>query len=138
MTVTLLSILGSNAIAVPLASSFPTSELRYILENSQASILLSSAKDEKKTDGLVRQGLKHLKISTRFDRKQTEGDLSLPVKLEMIRNVSSGLMLYTSGTTSRPVIYPKSASSVQCPLTRKQEGCPSTRISPHRASAVTN
>lgn len=103
-TVTLLSIFGSNAIAVPLAYSFPTSELGYIVENSQASILLSYAKDEKRTEGLVREGLKRLIIGTGFDRKQTEGDFSLPVKLETIHQVSSGLMLYTSGTTSRPVI----------------------------------
>lgn len=102
--VTLLSILASNAIAVPLASSFPTSELGYIIENSQASILLSSAKHEEKTDGLVREGMKRLTISTRFDQKQGEVDFSLPIKLEMLHNVSSGLMLYTSGTTSRPVI----------------------------------
>ena len=32
--VTLLSIIGSNGIAVPLSSGFPSSELRYILGNS--------------------------------------------------------------------------------------------------------
>lgn len=89
------------------------------MENSQASILLSSAKDEKKTDGLLSEGVKRLTISTRFDQKQTEVDFSLPIKLGMIHNVSSGLMLYTSGTTSRPVIQPKSTPSVPVPTNKK-------------------
>ncbi|GKU07710.1 unnamed protein product, partial [Fusarium langsethiae] len=41
--VTLLAILASNAIALPLAPSFPAPELGYILDNSVALVLISSA-----------------------------------------------------------------------------------------------
>ncbi|KAL8801935.1 MAG: hypothetical protein Q9223_006829 [Gallowayella weberi] len=113
--VTLLSILGSNSIAVPLSSSFPASELRYILDNSQALMLLSSDKFQSKADEVLKEGLEQKPILCTID-KQLEGNQSQGnIRLEQIHGDRSGMMLYTSGTTSRPkgVVLPGSVLTAQ-------------------------
>jgi len=101
--VTLLSILGSNSIAVPLSSGFPASELRYILDNSQALILLSSAKFQEKGAEVVKERLEKSPILSTV-KKRLEGSGSKEnIKLEGDEESRGGMMLYTSGTTSRPV-----------------------------------
>ncbi|KAL8661567.1 MAG: hypothetical protein Q9168_008371, partial [Polycauliona sp. 1 TL-2023] len=102
--VTLLSILGSNSIAVPLSSSFPASELRYILDNSEALMLLSSDKFYSKADEVLKEGLERQPISVPIN-KRLEGDRSSEnIQLKDSLDDQSGLMLYTSGTTSRPIL----------------------------------
>ena len=101
--VTLLSIIGSNSIAVPLSSGFPASELRYILDNSQALMLLSSAKFRQKAEEVLKEGLEKSPILSMV-KKKLEGSTSKEeVKLEGDQVNKGGMMLYTSGTTSRPV-----------------------------------
>jgi len=101
--VTLLSILGSNSIAVPLSSGFPASELRYILDNSQALMLLSSAKFQEKAAEVVKERLEKSPILSTV-KKRLEGSGSKEnIKLEGDEESRGGMMLYTSGTTSRPV-----------------------------------
>ena len=101
-TVTLLSIIGSNSIAVPLSSGFPPSELRYILDNSRALVLLSSIKFQDKAVEVVKEGLEYSPMLS-IIKKKLEGNTSK----EMVRLEGEagrgGVMLYTSGTTSRPV-----------------------------------
>ena len=101
--VTLLSILGSNSIAVPLSSSFPASELRYILDNSESLLLLSSDKFKSKADELLKEGLEKKPILSAIEKKAEGNQYSERIQLEELSNDQSGLMLYTSGTTSRPV-----------------------------------
>ncbi|KAL8647684.1 MAG: hypothetical protein Q9226_006333 [Calogaya cf. arnoldii] len=60
---------GSNGIAVPLSSSFPASELRYILDNSEALMLLSSDKFRSKADEVLKEGLEKKPISSTIDKK---------------------------------------------------------------------
>ena len=100
---TWLSILGSNSIAVPLSSSFPASELRYILDNSNALMLLSSDKFQSKADEVLKEGLEKKPISSTIDKKLEADRSSGTIQLEESPDDQSGLMLYTSGTTSRPV-----------------------------------
>lgn len=101
---TLLAILGSNSIAVPLSSGFPASELRYILDNSEALMLLSSTKFKDKAQEVVKEGLEKKPILDMVQKRQGgEGGSSEHVQLEGIRENQAGMMLYTSGTTSRPV-----------------------------------
>ncbi len=100
---TLLAILGSNSIAVPLSSNFPASELRYILDNSEALMLLSSAKFQSKADEVLKEGLERKPISSKVEKKLEGSQSRESVQLEAQKNAQSGMMLYTSGTTSRPV-----------------------------------
>ncbi|KAI4100212.1 MAG: hypothetical protein L6R37_005617 [Teloschistes peruensis] len=113
--VTLLSVFGSNGIAVPLSSSFPASELRYILDNSEALMLLSSAKFQSKADEVLKEGLEKTPIAGKVERALGGSRSNDSIRLETIPDDRSGLMLYTSGTTSRPkgVVLPSSVLTAQ-------------------------
>lgn len=104
---TLLAIFGSRGIAVPLAPAFPASELRYIIDQSQASMILSSEKFQSKMDEVFKEGLESKPLQARIE-KRLEGTDSGEVQLENLEGSKEdgGLMLYTSGTTSRPVSQP--------------------------------
>jgi malonyl-CoA/methylmalonyl-CoA synthetase len=100
--VTFLSILGTHSIALPLSPAFPPHELQYIMDHSQASILLSSKKFEARAQELLNVGLetppKHISIE-----KHVRGTAHRDVLLEGPTQGAGGMMLYTSGTTNRPV-----------------------------------
>ncbi|KAK6581131.1 hypothetical protein PZA11_006619 [Diplocarpon coronariae] len=112
--VTLLSILGANSVALPLSPAFPANELQYIMEQSQASMLLSSAKFRDKAEEVLRQELeakpKHVKLE-----KKLGGTAVSQVALEGPTDGNGGMMLYTSGTTNRPkgVLLPQSVLTAQ-------------------------
>ncbi|KAJ6071106.1 hypothetical protein N7499_009120 [Penicillium canescens] len=112
--VTLLAIFASDAIALPLSPSFPTVELKYILDNSQAKVLLATEKYADKAMDILRQGLEREPL---FDirKKLMEGAARESVTLEELKKPSGGMMLYTSGTTNRPkgVLIPQSALAAQ-------------------------
>ena len=80
--VTLLSIFGAHSIALPLSPAFPAHELQYILDQSQASMLLSSKKFEEKANEVLELDLenkpKHVLLEKRMD-----GGESGKVKLEV-------------------------------------------------------
>lgn len=100
--VTLLAILAARAIAVPLSPAFPALELQYILDHSQSSLLLSSAKFTSKAKEVLATHLAakptHLELP-----KHQGGSIFDAVELEGKDPGSAGMMLYTSGTTNRPV-----------------------------------
>ena len=102
--VTFLSILAHNAIALPLSQAFPSSELRYIIENSEAALLLSTAKFKEKAEDVLKENIAHTPRLEVLDKIETGANAARNVTIE--ENTSSddgGFMLYTSGTTSRPV-----------------------------------
>lgn len=111
---TLLSILGTHSIALPLSPAFPPHELQYIMDQSGASMLLSSSKFESKALDVYKEGLqgapKHVKLE-----KKLGGREHPEVKLEGPAEGPGGMMLYTSGTTNRPkgVLLPTSAMTAQ-------------------------
>jgi malonyl-CoA/methylmalonyl-CoA synthetase len=100
--VTLLSILGTHSIALPLSPAFPPHELQYILDHSQASMLLSSNNFKGKAIEVLKKGLegnpKYVKLG-----KKLGGATYEKVALEDPTDGEGGMMLYTSGTTNRPV-----------------------------------
>jgi len=100
--VTLLSILGTNSIAVPLSPTFPIHELKYIIDHSQASLLLASSKFDAKAQDVLKAGLEAEPRLVRITKKM--GDSSFTgVNLVGPEEGRGGMMLYTSGTTNRPV-----------------------------------
>ncbi len=104
--VALLSIIASGAIAVPLAPTFPTTELQTILNDCSASMLLSSEYYHKKASEIVQVGVKKPPVLERL-RLSTNPIGSSPTNMPILEAGhgidTSGLMLYTSGTTGRPV-----------------------------------
>lgn len=67
-------------------------------------MLLSSAKFKDKAQEVVKEGLEKKPVLDMVEKRQgDEGGSSQHVQLEGIQDNQAGLMLYTSGTTSRPV-----------------------------------
>ncbi|KLU87844.1 2-succinylbenzoate-CoA ligase [Magnaporthiopsis poae ATCC 64411] len=112
--VTLLAILAARSIAVPLAPGFPPPELQYILDHSEAALLLSSAKFAKKAQDVIATGLAskpaHLELA-KFETGSTHEEVSLGDA----NSGGAGMMLYTSGTTNRPkgVLLPQAVMTAQ-------------------------
>ena len=55
-----MSILAAHAIAVPLSPTFPAHELRYIIDQSESLMLLSSEKFQDKADDVLKLSLIHI------------------------------------------------------------------------------
>lgn len=100
---TLLSILASDAIALPLSPSFPPSELKYILDNSEALALLATEKYKNKAQQILDTGLAKEPFFAIHEKVNAGVNLTEPVDLHDIHDAKGGMMLYTSGTTNRPV-----------------------------------
>ena len=88
---------------MPLSPGFPAHELRYILDNSEASILLSSTKFKNKTEEVFKDGLEHQPILSFVEKRLGSNGAGEKVELQESASRDGGLMLYTSGTTNRPV-----------------------------------
>ena len=99
----LLSVLASNAIAVPLAPSFPASELRYILNHSSALALLSSNKYSSLAADVISEGIEKPVLNVSIDKIDHGSTSTSAIELQGdSQTIDGGLMLYTSGTTARP------------------------------------
>lgn len=94
---------------MPLSSTFPASELRYILENSGALMLLSSAKFQSKAEEVMKGLTNKPPIPSTIPKRAGGTSSSENIELESIQDVAAGIMLYTSGTTNRPVCNPESS-----------------------------
>ena len=120
-----------------MSSSFPAIELRYILENSEAVALLSSRKFQEKAEETLKEGLDHIpkKPLLSIVEKRRRGSGHDEVQLVPLPMKKGGMMLYTSGTTSRPVCDHTS----QCDLVLRSiaERRPPPRKGPHRAGPIT-
>ena len=99
----MLSIFASNAIALPLSPAFPTSELQYIMDNSSAKVLLATEKYADKANQILQAGLQFdplFDIRPKLSAGAMKNDV---IQLEDTNYLHGGMMLYTSGTTNRPV-----------------------------------
>ncbi|TPX22558.1 hypothetical protein DIZ76_014434 [Coccidioides immitis] len=112
--VTLLSVLALDGIALPLSPAFPVGELRYILDNSQAGILLATGKYASKAKEVVEGDLENVPVVEIIDKINVGGGTVSELQFEN-RSQNGGMMLYTSGTTNRPkgVLLPQSALMAQ-------------------------
>jgi malonyl-CoA/methylmalonyl-CoA synthetase len=99
--VTLLSILAAHAVAVPLSPTFPAHELRYIIDQSESLMLLSSEKFQSQADEVLKEGMETKPINYKQE-KIMMGKTDDYVTLEEPTSKQGGMMLYTSGTTNRP------------------------------------
>lgn len=98
-----MAILASNAIALPLAPAFPAPELRYILDNSEALILISSAKYTAKAEEVISQDLLNTPLFYQLDGTGHASAEERHIELvELSETRLGGMMLFTSGTTARP------------------------------------
>lgn len=133
---TFLSILAHDAIALPLSQGFPANELRYIIENSQAKIFLSTTKFQDKATEVVAEGLEHkpiLKISEKIDAGAESAE---KIELEAMTENKGGFMLYTSGTTNRPVrSFPQNARESSL-IQLAERSCPE-HVSSHSPGTFT-
>ncbi|KIV77887.1 hypothetical protein PV11_09665 [Exophiala sideris] len=100
--VTFLSILSHDAIALPLAHTHPNSELRYVLENSEAALFLATEKFQEKAKEVVKEGLNHTPKLDILRKIETGAGSAENVKFSSQSIDHGGFMLYTSGTTNRP------------------------------------
>jgi malonyl-CoA/methylmalonyl-CoA synthetase len=112
--VTLLSILAAHAVAVPLSPTFPAHELRYILDQSESLMLLSSEKFQLQADHVLQEGMETQPINYKQEKIMT-GKTEDCVALEEPTSDQGGMMLYTSGTTNRPkgVLLPQDVLTAQ-------------------------
>ncbi|BAE66196.1 unnamed protein product [Aspergillus oryzae RIB40] len=114
--VTLLSILAIDAIALPLSPAFPVGELKYIMDNSQAKVLVATEKYAAKAHDILKAGLEREPILEVKEKIKTGANSSDQVSLQdIVQESRGGMMLYTSGTTNRPkgVLIPQSALTAQ-------------------------
>ena len=102
LSVTLLSIIASGAIAVPLAPAFPVNELKYVTDHCEARILLASSKNWNKAGLLMSKGEGNELVRLKVEELLNNEENGLGDCLEKAQ-ASEGMMLYTSGTTSKPV-----------------------------------
>lgn len=100
---TFLSVLANNAIALPMAASFPASELRYILNNSRASVFLTSDKHLDKAEDVIKEEIETQPTFVKVSKILAGNKSVESISLEEPASDKGGMMLYTSGTTSRPV-----------------------------------
>lgn len=90
---------------MPLSPAFPIPELEYVLNHSEASLLVSSPKFAAKAQQVLAADLvskpSHVELPKHAESAAALGE---HVPLEDEANPGqAGLMLYTSGTTNKPV-----------------------------------
>lgn len=99
---TLLAVFAARAIALPLSAAFPAPELQYILNQSEANLLVSSAKFAKKASEVLATELESKPAHLRLE-KHLGGSAHEAVVIGDEDAGQAAMMLYTSGTTNRPV-----------------------------------
>lgn len=104
-----------------MSPSFPSAELEYIVENSQAIALLSTERYKSKAEEVLSHDFKALEKKPVYvfvdKHKGDDPDRAKPVELSStLSKHEGGMMLHTSGTTSRPkgVLLQQSVLTAQC------------------------
>ncbi|EFY99121.1 AMP-binding enzyme [Metarhizium robertsii] len=113
--VTLLAVLAARSIAVPMSPAFPAPELQYILDHSEAALLVSSPRFASKAAEVLATDLTTKPAHLELKKHEGGGKGEIVPLEEGSDPAGAGLMLYTSGTTNRPkgVLLPQSALTAQ-------------------------
>ena len=114
----------AGGIAVPLCTSHPLPSLRYTLEDSLSEILVAGSEYETLLSPLVKEsGLRFLKLEVLYERVEAD--------LPQINTGRRAMILYTSGTTSKPkgvvTTHHNIESQIQA-LTKAWQWCESDHI----------
>ncbi|KAL9095850.1 MAG: hypothetical protein Q9165_001847 [Trypethelium subeluteriae] len=112
-SLTMLSIFANHGVAVPMSPEFPPHELQYIVNHSRALAFLSSTRWYTKAEEVVKEGLSHGTLMTKIEKRERGRSGGEAVKLEETGHSQGGMMLFTSGTTSRPKGGRKSADIIK-------------------------
>jgi len=94
--ITLLALLKLNAICVPIAAHQPEERIRYIVENSDCSLIVTSA--------ILKDNLKHCSqpILNIMDNSWKQNSPDVDVVLSESKPDQIAYILYTSGSTGKP------------------------------------
>jgi amino acid adenylation domain-containing protein len=92
MVVALLAILKSGAAYVPLDVTYPQDRLVYMLEDSEAKVLLTSTKYEELIPAQI------VKLFIENDK----GTIAENIKLPVVGGKDLAYLIYTSGSTGKP------------------------------------
>lgn len=121
--VTFLAILAHDAIALPISLTFPANEMRYIVENSQAAILLSTKMFQSKAEEVLKEGFEIKPTLGIREKIEVGAEATEEIQFDTPSHGKGGFMLYTSGTTNRPVgVFQASHVHILTPC-RKESYC---------------
>ena len=98
----MLSIFAHDAIALPLAPTFPNSELQYILKNSSATLFLATSKFKEQAQEVLKGAELPVPQLSIIEKIESGAESAENVKFDPETGHEGGFMLYTSGTTNRP------------------------------------
>lgn len=85
----------AGGIVVPLCITYPLPSLQYVIEDTEAEIILAGPEYEEVLDSYANDsGKRFIRLS--------EGIADRPVELPLVRGDRGAMILYTSGTTSLP------------------------------------
>jgi amino acid adenylation domain-containing protein len=96
MIAAILGVLKTGKICVPLDPSHPEKRAKYILEDSQAAIILTNNKYRSLASGLAQNGLQVLNLDS-IGSDCSTGNLSLAISPDTLSYI-----VYTSGSTGQP------------------------------------
>lgn len=99
MVICMLAVLKTGAAYVPLDLSYPLERVDYILEDTQAKIILTNEKHQDKLKHILLKGISVISIENKIDQISTFDKTNI-----ITANTSENLayVIYTSGTTGRP------------------------------------
>ncbi|CAG8702742.1 7242_t:CDS:2, partial [Dentiscutata heterogama] len=99
------SVWSAGGIAVPLCITHPPSELLYVLNDSQSTIMIAHSDFQEKVNNIAREaGIKKVIIVCDKDKKysQYDGTNFKPPSLIPMDDSRRAMIIYTSGTTGKP------------------------------------
>lgn len=97
--VAMLGILKAGSVVVPLGFQLPTDRLRLILDDTAASVVLTSADGEAKLKGVTVKQVLTLDSSSLIFTQTAESHPKPPMP---VKASSAAVVIYTSGSTGRP------------------------------------
>src|SRR5215210_4539118 len=96
MIAAILGVLKAGKVYVPLDPSFPYARNAYILEDSQAGLIVTNSENRSLAESLSENGQSLLDIDE-IGATLSDGNVDLPISADNLANI-----IYTSGSTGQP------------------------------------